>query len=38
MNSIEGALKEVHKLEKLGVIKSEGRGRSVMYVLREVGD
>ncbi len=31
--SDEGALKEIRKLEKLGVIKSEGRGRSVIYVL-----
>ncbi len=31
--SDEGALKEIRKLEKLDVIKSEGKGRSVMYVL-----
>jgi len=34
--SDEGALKEIRKLEKLGklgVMKSEGKGRSVMYVL-----
>ena len=31
--SDEGALKEIRKLEKLGVLKAAGRGRSVMYVL-----
>lgn len=31
--SDEGALKEIRKLEKLGVIKSEGKGRSVIYIL-----
>lgn len=31
--SDEGALKEIRKLERLGVIKSEGKGRSVIYVL-----
>ena len=31
--SDEGALKEIHKLLSLGVIKSEGRGRSIRYLL-----
>jgi Fic family protein len=31
--SDEGALKEINKLVKLGVLKSEGKGRSIKYVL-----
>lgn len=31
--SDEGALKEISKLVRLGVLKSEGKGRSVRYVL-----
>jgi len=31
--SDEGALKEIHKLVKLGVVKAEGKGRSIRYVL-----
>lgn len=31
--SDEGALKEIRKLMKLGVLKSEGKGRSVRYLL-----
>jgi len=30
--SDEGALKEIKKLVKLGVLKSEGKGRSVRYL------
>jgi len=31
--SDEGALKEINKLVKLGVVKAEGKGRSIRYVL-----
>lgn len=31
--SDEGALKEIKKLLKLGVLKSEGKGRGVRYIL-----
>ncbi|MDD5435334.1 MAG: hypothetical protein PH343_07895 [Nitrospira sp.] len=31
--SDEGALKEVNKLIKLDVLKSEGKGRNVRYIL-----
>lgn len=31
--SDEGALKEINKLVKLGVVKSEGKGRSIKYIL-----
>ncbi len=31
--SDEGALREIRKLMKLGVLKSEGKGRSVRYLL-----
>ena len=31
--SDEGALKEINKLLSLGVVKPEGRGRSIRYFL-----
>ncbi|MCX5810220.1 MAG: Fic family protein [Proteobacteria bacterium] len=31
--SDEGALKEINKLVKLGVVKSDGKGRSIKYIL-----
>ena len=31
--SDEAARKEINKLKKLGVLKSEGKGRSVYYIL-----
>lgn len=30
--SDEGALKEINKLVRLGVVKTEGKGRSIKYV------
>ena len=34
----EAALKEIKKLLSAGVVKSEGRGRNVRYLLAGVGD